>query len=121
VGYCIAWTAAATDELWEAEPPEGALLPDHATRRGVTADLRECWNHLNTNINAQPTAFVRQPMIDLTVTLANQILGLIDTLSFTRSEALTDLQTLADNTAYVAAQFEQAVTGNRDVGEGRNA
>ena len=68
-----------------------------------------------------PTAFVGGQQVAHMHDLSRQVSDLIDYLPEQRSDALIEMQTLANNLAYAAAQFERHATGNTDVDEGRNA
>jgi len=115
LGYCIAWVSATTDEEW-SEPLSEAT----ATQERVKADLQAARNHLAESSNPA-TDFVGDEQSNHMAQILMQIVELSDSLPQNRSEAMVDIQTLANNLAYAAAMFEYHVTGNRDVSEGRNA
>ena len=118
VGYCIAWVNDTTDEEWEAaaDAEEGI-----ATSQRVCEDLRESSNHLLNQSNVPLNAFVNQTQADRMHALQDQLESLAVNLATVRTDALMELQTLADNLAYAAAEYERHVSGNHDVSEGRNA
>jgi hypothetical protein len=117
IGYDIAWIGATTDAEW-AEPPSEST----ATRDRIREDLAEAHRHLILNSNMDsPSAFVGEAQVGHMLTLKNQVAELQSSLAENRSDALLELQVLADNLAYAAAQYEYHVSGNADVSEGRNA
>jgi hypothetical protein len=118
IGYCIQWIIATTDENWETT---GTLDEISATQIRVKEDLREAVNHLTLNDDINASAFVNIVQTEKMNTLKLQLIELRDALPQSRTDALIELQTLSDNLAYVAAQFELHTTGNMQVSEGRNA
>jgi hypothetical protein len=117
IGYDIAWVGATTDEEWENPPTENT-----ATRDRVRDDLAEAHRHLVLNSDRDaPTPFVGEEQVSHMLTLKDQVAALQSGLAQNRSDALVELQILADNLAYAAAQYEYHVSGNTDVDEGRNA
>jgi len=120
IGYCIAWVNSTSDENWLMDDITESGSPEAATNQLVVDDLKEASLHLART--AEPlNAFVNQTQVGLMDELRDQLTWLEMNLSRDRSEALTELQTLADNLAYAAAEFERHVTGNQNVSEGRNA
>jgi hypothetical protein len=107
IGYLVGIAESVGDDGWEAK------------REEAKTEMVDILEHMAVGLTPNHKAFVGNEVALLYVAIKGDIEAARDAIPGNRPDALRMFQVLNANTAYVAAAYERAMTGE-DVDEGTN-